>query len=143
MNLGHWTAVSADTANIIGHRMNPKTVMVFGDVWITVMNKQYVDWSSDAEWFHVKDGYAHTESHVTQALVSSEAIPVEEEESVATSFRRMLWKPDVANDERPMFLYRGGNKSKYITFGCIHWQRATSLNYPKPSFMADLKKFFP
>ena len=59
------------------------------DVWETVMKQMFVDWNSDAEWCHMKEGYAHTETHVTQALVSCEGISVEEEASVATSFRRM------------------------------------------------------
>ena len=117
--------------------------MVMSDVWTTAMNNMFVDFSDDVEWLDVKEGYAHTESHVAQSLVSSDAIPQDEEDSVATSFRRMLWKLDVANDARPMFLYRGGNRSRYITFGCIHCQRATSLYYPSPSFMVDLKMFFP
>ena len=117
--------------------------MVMSAVWTTAMNKMFVDFRMDTEWFDVKEGYAHTESNVSQSLVSSDAIPQDEAECVATSFRRMLWKPDIANDARPMFLYRGGGKSRYITSGCILCQRATSLYYPSPSFMADLKICFP
>ena len=117
--------------------------MICHDGWSTVMNKIFADWNSDAERCLMKEGYAHTETHVTQALVSCEAISMDEEGSVANSFRRRIWKPDVAKDERPMFLYHGGNKYKHITFGCIHCQRATSLYPSKPSFMANLKKYFP
>ena len=107
------------------------------------MNRMFVDCSRDAGWCHMKEVYAHTETHVTQALVACEGISVEEEESDANSFRRMLWKPNVENDERPMFLYHGGKQYKYITFGCIHCQRATTLHPSKASFVENLKKFFP
>ena len=91
----------------------------------------------------MKEGYAHTETHVTQALVSCEAIDEGSFDGVATSFRRRIWKPDVSNDERPMFVYHGGNKYKYITFGCLRCQRATSLYPSKPNFTKNLKKYFP
>ena len=31
----------------------------------TVMNKFFAEWNSVAEWCHMKDGYAHTETNVT------------------------------------------------------------------------------
>ena len=117
--------------------------MVMSPVWTTTMNKMFVDFRMDGEWFDLKEGYVHTDSNVAQSLVSSDVITQDEAEGVATSFRRMLWQPDVPNDARPMFLYRAGGKSKYITFGCVECQRATSLYYPSPTFMADLKNFFP
>lgn len=117
--------------------------MVCPSVWETVMHKIFADWHKDADSCHMLESYAYTDTHVTQSLVSVKAIDVEEEDHVASRFRRRIWKPDIAGDARPLFLYHGGKgSSKYITFGCFHCQRATSLR-PGHTFSSNLKRYFP
>ena len=118
--------------------------MVCRAVWETVMNNIFADWKSNAEWCYMKETYGHMESHATQALVTIGAISMDEEVNVASSFRKRIRKPDIAKYARPLFLYHGGEAdNKYITFGCIHCQRATTLYPCHCSFTADLRNYFP
>ena len=84
------------------------------------------------------------DSHVTQALVTNGAISMDEEVNVASSFQTRIWNPGIAKDAKCLFLYHGGKAdNKYITFGCIHCQRATTLCPCHGSFKANLRKYFP
>ena len=84
------------------------------------------------------------ESRVAQALVSIGAFSTDEELNVASRFRKRIWKPDSENDARPLLLYHGGKaENKYITFGCMHCQRATTLYPCHGSLTADLRNYFP
>jgi hypothetical protein len=111
--------------------------------WETVMTRIYADWETGSKWAHMKDSYAMAESNVCQALVACGGIAAEHEERVASSMRQKLWKPDVVNDRRPYFIYQGGKKHKYITFGCIACQRATTLSPSSSTFYRDLVTWFP
>ena len=75
--------------------------MVCPFAWEPVMHRIFADWQKDAERCHVLGSYANVDTHVTQSLVSVGAIEVDEEEQVASRFRRRIWKPDIAGDARP------------------------------------------
>ena len=123
---------------------SPENFMVMTHVWEQAMNKMYEDFSMEGEWFEMKEGYVHSVDNLAQSLVACGVITAEEADGVASSLRRMVWQPDCPKDTRPMFLYKGGGKtSKYITFGCVRCQRATSLYYPSAHFMFHLRNHFP
>ena len=118
--------------------------MVMTHVWEQAMNQIFEDFRMDGERFALKEGYVHSDSNLAQSLVACGVITAEEADGVASSLRRMVWQPDCPKDTRPMFLYKGeGKTNKYITFGCVRCQRATSLYYPSANFMANLRKHFP
>ena len=122
----------------------PENFAVCRMVWETVMNKIFADWKSNAHWCYMRDTYNNVEANVAQALVSSGAFSADEELLVASRFRRRIWKPDIDDGAKPLILYHGGKgDNKYITFGCIHCQRATSLYPCQGSFTADLRHYFP
>ena len=92
----------------------------------------------------MKETDGHVETQVAQALVTTGAISTDEEVNVASSFRKRILKPDIANVARHLFLYHGGKaENKYITFGCIHCQRATTLYSCHGNFTANLRNYFP
>ena len=113
-------------------------------VWENVMSKIFADWKSNADWCYMKETDGHVETQVAQALVTTGAISTDEEVNVASSFRKRILKPDIANVARHLFLYHGGKaENKYITFGCIHCQRATTLYSCHGNFTANLRNYFP
>ena len=118
--------------------------MLMPDVWEQAMSKLCQNFTTDSLWFDYVEGSVHAPDNVTQSLVASGAVPEADAEDVASAFRRMIWQPDCPRDPRLFFLFKGGQQmSKYITFGCIHCQRATSLYYPSVHFMTHLRIYFP
>ena len=113
------------------------------DVWETVMNRIYNKWTEGDDWCYMNNSYQDVATHVAQSLSSSGALPEHDLNNVASRFRR-IWKPDINNDANAFFLYHAGKgMNKYITFGCIRCQRATTLYTFSATFAADLRRYFP
>ena len=117
--------------------------MLVPDVWEQAMSTPCQNFTTDGRWCDYVEGSVHSPDNVTQSLVASGVVPEANAEDVASTFRRMIWQPDCPRDARHFFLFKGGHKmSKYISFGCVHCQRGTSLYYPTDHFMTNLRMFF-
>ena len=118
--------------------------MLMPDAWKQAMNKLCHHFTMDSQWFDYVEGSVHAPDHVTQSLVASGAVPAAHADDVANALRRKIWQPGCPRDQRPFFLFKGGqNMSKYITFGCVHCQRATTLYSSIVDFMTHLRIYFP
>ena len=120
---------------------------VEGQVWETIMKKMFADWSADkmrsGQKCHLLDSYIHTAWNVANSLAVKEIIYEDESTSIEERLRNQLFQPDVRGDQKPLWLYQGGQKdNKYLTFGCIYCQRATTLYYSHESFRQQLSWYF-
>ena len=115
-------------------------------VWETIMMKMYLDWSAEkmhnGEKCRLLDSYIHTAANVAYSLVSCDVIREDQYAEVEARLRNRLFQPDGHDDSKTLWLYHGGNKEKYLTFGCVHCQRTTSLYYSANDFEKVVKWFF-
>jgi hypothetical protein len=115
-------------------------------VWETIMHKMYLDWSPEKmindEECRVLNSYTHTAANITSSLSSFGLVPEHQYDEVDGRLRNRLFQPDCHNDDRCMWLYSGGNKEKYLSFGCIYCQRGTSVNYSATDFQRVIQRFF-
>ena len=114
--------------------------------WESIMHKMFADWSAEkmisGEKCKLKDSYIHAASSATSSLNSCEVVPDDAMVAVEVQIRNRLYQPDVPGDTKPLWFYNGGNKEKYLCFGCIYCQRATTLYYNDPHFQQTLNWYF-
>ena len=115
-------------------------------VWETIMHKMYLDWSPEKmindEECRVLNSYTHTAANITNSLSNAGLVQQHHYDEVDGRLRTRLFQPDCHNDDRCMWMHFGGNKEKYLTFGCIHCQRCTSVNYSASDFQRVIQRFF-
>ena len=116
-------------------------------VWETIMKQMYLDWSpekiANGEKLRVLDSYTHAAANITNSLNSAKVVQQSHYDEVEGKLRSKFWKPDCHNDDRCMWMYFGGKKDKkYLTFGCIHCQRCTTVYYSAKDLQQVLQRFF-
>ena len=115
-------------------------------VWQQAMNKLFDGFESrgglDGGYYDFIEASVNLPYNVQNSLVSCEVLTDEQGAEFASLLATKLWQPDV-RDDRCWFLYRGGEKAtRYITFGCVHCQRGTTLNYRSETFWTDFRRYF-
>ena len=111
------------------------------------MNKIFYEWSRDkminGTKCFLKDSYSSTSERVASSLYSSDILEEYEYTTFEERLRRNLWQPDVRDDDKPLWLEKGGKgPNSYLSFGCIHCHRGTMLWYKDENFKTSLEEFF-
>ena len=139
---GNATSAVINGPTSIGRRMLP----LDGQVWQTIMEKMFADWSEEqmcnGQQCRLLDSYIQTAANVTASLASCKIIKEHEVAAVEARLRNQLSQPGVREDSKALWLYHAGGKHKYLTFGCIHCHRATTLWYSDENFQQVLEWYF-
>jgi hypothetical protein len=110
------------------------------------MHKIFLGWSYDKMRDRVEcnmdTGYEHTAANIAASLRAKDAIPYSDEESTECQIRNHLWLPTPQGCKKNLWIYRGGKQDPYLTFGCIHCQRGTTVYYRDQDLIQVLDRFF-
>ena len=111
--------------------------------WKTLMNKMYVNWIWGDSRCVAEENYVHIPTSLAQSLCSANIIGADEMNKVDTLIRTKLFLPFLKNHDKPLFVYFGGGKDKWVVVGCIRSQRATTIWYKDDNARTDFLYYFP
>ena len=111
--------------------------------WETIMGKMYINWTWKDAKCKAQDSYVNIATSLTQSLWAGKVIGEEEVTKVDTRIRTKLFQPYLSNHDKPLFVYYGGGKEKWVVVGCIKCQRATTIWYKEENARQNFLYYFP
>ena len=116
------------------------------NIWETIMNKMFKDWSAEkmavGDKCQVLSSYINTAANVAASLAECNVIDSADYAEIEAVLRHRLFQPDLSGDTKPLWLYSGGKKDEYLTFGCIHRCRGTTLYDSAENFRQVIDWYF-